>query len=314
MRIILTERRQRLLKKKVLSVGMAVLRLLLFVALTFVVLYPLFTRLAASFMEPQDVHDLSVRYIPRNPTLDNYTSVWKQLDLTKVFPVTLLFSGAVSALQMLSATIVGYGLARFKIRLRGVFFVLALLSLMIPPDLLLIPLFGEFRYVDVFGLVSLINGGQPLSLINTPWPFIILAVTCSGYRCGLYILFLCQFFRGVPKELEEAAYIDGAGAGRAFFQVLLPGARTMMITVFLFGFVWTWLDTKFISTLMPDYPLLVTEVGKIAALSLNAAANTVMRDLLVNAGVVYLIVPLIVLYIFTQRYFVQSIERSGLVG
>ena len=65
---------------------------------------------------------------------------------------------------------------------------------------------------------------------------------------------------------------------------------------------------------MPDYPLLVTEVGKIAALSLNAAANTVMRDLLVNAGVVYLIVPLIVLYIFTQRYFVQSIERSGLVG
>jgi len=99
-----------------------------------------------------------------------------------------------------------------------------------------------------------------------------------------------------------------------FSKCYLPGARTMMITVFLFGFVWTWLDTKFISTLMPDYPLLVTEVGKIAALSLNAAANTVMIDLLVNAGVVYLIVPLIVLYIFTQRYFVQSIERSGLVG
>lgn len=146
---------------------MAVLRLLLFVALTFVVLYPLFTRLAASFMEPQDVHDLSVRYIPRNPTLDNYTSVWKQLDLTKVFPVTLLFSGAVSALQMLSATICGIRIGTLQNPATGRILRTALLSLMIPPDLLLIPLFGEFRYVDVFGLVSLINGGQPLSLINT---------------------------------------------------------------------------------------------------------------------------------------------------
>lgn len=314
MQSIFNERRQQLSKKKAMSAGMALLRLILFVALTFVVLYPLFTRLAASFMEPQDIHDLSVRYIPKNPTLENYASVWSQLELIKVYPITLLFTGAVSALQMLSSTIVGYGLARFKVRLRGVLLVLALLSLMIPPDLLLIPLFGEFRYVDVFGLVSLINGGQPLSLINTPWPFVILSLTCNGYRCGLYILILCQFFRGVPKELEEAAYIDGAGAGRAFFRVLLPGARTMMITVFLFSFVWTWLDTKFISTLMPDYPLLVTEVGKIASISLNAAANTVQRDLLVNAGVVYLIIPLIILYIFTQRYFVQSIERSGLVG
>ena len=142
----------------------------------------------------------------------------------------------------------------------------------------------------------------------------MLAVTCTGYRCGLFIFILRQFFRGMPRELEEAAYIDGAGPVRAFLRIMLPGARTMMVTVFLFGFVWTWLDIKYIPTLMPDMPLLVTEVQKISALGLDASANTVARSLLVNAGAVYLIVPLILLYLFTQRYFVQSIERSGLVG
>ena len=293
-------------------------------ALTFVVLYPLFTRLAASFMEPQDVHDLSVRYIPRNPTLDNYTSVWKQLDLTKVFPVTLLFSGAVSALQMLSATIVGYGLARFKIRLRGVFFVLALLSLMIPPDLLLIPLFGEFRYVDVFGLVSLINGGQPLSLINTPWPFIILAVTCSGYRCGLYILILCQFFRGVPKELEEAACIDGCGPLKTFLRVMVPNVVPALLTITVFSVVWYYNDYTLSSMLLNDnFPLSVTLTGVSTSLNnklqnmagqVNGADVKLLSDSILSAACLIVVLPLIGMYVVVQRFFTEGVERTGIVG
>lgn len=305
--------RQRI-RKKAIPVAMALLRAVLFTALTFVVIYPLLTKFCASFMALRDVHDMSVRYIPRHPTLSHYRDVWRQLELSAVYPLTVQFTALVALLQTLSATVAGYGLARFRFRLNGVFLALALVGTVVPPDLLLVPLFSEFRYFDPFGLVSLVTGGAPPSLIGTQWPLILLAVTCTGYRCGLFIFILRQFFRGMPRELEEAAYIDGAGPVRAFLRIMLPGARTMMVTVFLFGFVWTWLDIKYIPTLMPDMPLLVTEVQKISALGLDASANTVARSLLVNAGAVYLIVPLILLYLFTQRYFVQSIERSGLVG
>ena len=289
--------RQRI-RKKAIPVAMALLRAVLFTALTFVVIYPLLTKLCASFMALRDIHDMSVRYIPRHPTLSHYRDVWRQLELSAVYPLTVQFTALVALLQTLSATVAGYGLARFRFRLNGVFLALALVGTVVPPDLLLVPLFSEFRYFDPFGLVSLVTGGAPPSLIGTQWPLILLAVTCTGYRCGLFIFILRQFFRGMPR----------------FLRIMLPGARTMMVTVFLFGFVWTWLDIKYIPTLMPDMPLLVTEVQKISSLGLDASANTVARSLLVNAGAVYLIVPLVLLYLFTQRYFVQSIERSGLVG
>ena len=98
--------RQRI-RKKAIPVAMALLRAVLFTALTFVVIYPLLTKLCASFMALRDVHDMSVRYIPRHPTLSHYRDVWRQLDLSAVYPLTVQFTALVALLQTLSATVAG---------------------------------------------------------------------------------------------------------------------------------------------------------------------------------------------------------------
>lgn len=309
----LNERKLLLAKKHALRFGIAFLRLALFTTLAFVVIYPVLTRVCASFMSVSDVFDMSVQYVPKKFTLSNYSDMWEQLGLAKSYVWTIQYTLTVALLQTASATAVGYGLARFKFPFNKPLFMMALVSLAIPPTLMLIPLYKIFSAFDFFGLFPII-AGKHLNLLNTQWCNIILSVTAAGYRCGLYIVLMRQYFRGVPKELEEAAYIDGAGTFRTFLSVMLPNARTMMITVGLFSFVWTWLDSDFAPTMMYDTPLLNIRLDFIASILKDKANVDVLSSLYADAGVIFLILPLLILYLFTQKYFVQSMERSGLVG
>lgn len=300
-------------KKAAMRAALGLLRLALFLTLAFVVIYPLLTQLCASFMSVSDVYDVSVQYIPKNFTFSNYTELWKGLDLSASFFWTIRYVLVVALLQTVSATVVGYGLARFRFALNKPLFIMALVSLAVPPTLMLIPLYKIFSAFDLFGLIPLLTGNH-LSLLNTQWCMILLSLTSSGYRCGLYIILMRQYFRGVPKELEEAAYIDGAGSLKTFISVMLPNAKTMMITVGLFSFVWTWLDSDFAPTLLYDTPLLTVRLDLISSILLSKPNSTVLNSLYSDVGIIVLILPLLILYLFTQKYFVQSMERSGLVG
>ena len=119
-----------------------------------------------------------------------------------------------------------------------------LLTLIVPPQMIMIPLYLSFRYFDPLGLLP----GNGINLLNSYWPFALTSATAMGMRNGLFIYIMRQYFRGMPAELEEAAYVDGAGALRTFFQVMLPSAVPVMVIVFLFSFVWQWND-DFYSTL-----------------------------------------------------------------
>lgn len=292
----------------------SVFRMVLFVVLAFVVLYPVFSKISTSFMTIEDVYDVSVKYFPRNPTLENYRNVWESLNIPMLMLKTILFVGIVALLQTLTAAVVGYGLARFKFRMNGPLSILAITSMLIPPDLIMIGLFSQFRQFDFLNIITSLRGGEVISLINTPWPMIILAITGTGYRCGLYILLMRQFFRGLPTEFEESAYIDGAGPIRSFVKIIFPNSLTMVITVFLFSFVWTWLDTKYIGNLLPELDVLQNQVLSLNSLFLTEGADLVTRSLVTTTGAVFLMVPLLLLYLVTQKYFVQSVATSGLVG
>lgn len=307
-------RNKQLLNKKIGSGMIALFRFILFLLLAFVIIYPVFTKLMTAFMTAEDIHDLSVNYVPKHFTLSNFSGAWSRMTLSYVYPLSILYCGLISLLQMGISTMVGYGLARFKFPLQKPLLLMAVLGLLIPPDLTLIGLYGIFSNVDFFGIIQSVNGSS-LSLINTFLPTTLLAVTGTGLRCGIYILLMRQFFRGMPKELEEAAYIDGAGPFKAFIKVMLPSGTTMMITVFLFSFVWTWLDTNYTSLLMPDIPVMSIMARRISDLNVGAGTlTTVTRSLTVNAAAIFVMIPLILLYLFTQHYFVESVERSGLVG
>ena len=138
-----------------------------------------------------------------------------------------------------------------------------------------------------------------------------------GFKNGLYIYMLRQYYINVPAALEEAAYIDGCGAVKTFIRIMLPGAIPLLVTIFLFSFVWQWNDYFYTSALGPGLNILATKLNRVG-FNITArdgdAWNVVQQGIYDNVAIVLQMIPLIVLYIFTQNFFVESVERSGIVG
>lgn len=291
-------------------------RFILLFGICFVILYPLITKFMISFMSIEDVYDNSVRYIPRNFTLENYANAFKILEMKKIVLTSFLVPGILSVIHMCASTLVAYGFARYKFRFKNFFFMLVILGMVIPPDLILLPLYMKFRYFDCFGIFELLTGSS-LNLLNSAWPQILLGSTCTGLKNGLYIFIMIQYFRGLPKELEEAAYVDGAGTFQAFIRVFLPSARQIMMTVFLFSFVWQWLDDIYTSTFMQNVKIMSTQLLRLSNTDLGNAMgieNMAEFSLMRNASMVVALLPVLVLYLICQKYFTESVERSGLTG
>ena len=161
-----------------------------------------------------------------------------------------------------------------------------------------------------------------VNLLNTYWPFMILSVTGLAFKNGLYIFLLRQFFMGVPDELEESAYIDGSGVFRTFFTIILPLSVPMMITVFLFAFSWCWTDNFYTSSIMffnnsDKAPYLLTNgIGNQIPTTLqdDASIDVLYEGAIKNTGGLMIIAPLVIMYLFCQKFLVQGIERSGLTA
>jgi len=177
-------------------------------------------------------------------------------------------------------------------------------------------MFMKFRYFDIFGIVELILG-KPFNLINTEMPLYLLSLTGLAFKNGLYIFIFRQFYKGVPDELEEAAYIDGTGVFKTFFQIILPLSFQMMTTIFMFSFSWQWTDTFYTSPpfFTTSGVTLLTDIVKVpSSLKIDFAASTLWESAIQNTCGLLVILPLFIIFMFAQRAFVEGIERSGIVG
>ncbi len=299
-----------------------IIRAVIIFGICFIILQPLFSKLSVSVMKERDLYDSSVKYVPKHFTLDNFKMAFEGLEFKTSFLRTLVISGGVAVIQLVTCMLSAYGFARFRFPGRKFLFGCVLFTMIVPPQIIMLPMFMLYRFFDPMGLVSLFKGTK-INLINTPWPLIIQAFTCTGFKNGLYIYMLRQFFKGMPRELDEAAFVDGAGKFRTFWQIMLPSAVPMMVTVFLFGFVWQWTDSFYSSLYMPATKVLSTELSSLAASVYNQYENfggsmnfisPGFASMMNNTGVIILIVPLIIIYLICQKYFVEGIERSGIVG
>ena len=288
----------------------------------YVILYPIFVKLSVSFMDEKDLYDATVKYVPKHFTLENYRKVIGGLDYWKSLLQTTALSAGVALLQLISCMLSAYGFARFKFPGSKLLFGCVIVSLIVPPQIIMLPLFMNFRFFDVFGIAKLTTGSA-INLIDTPWPVILQAITCMGFKNGLYIYMLRQFFKGIPKELEEAAFVDGCGKLRTFVQIMVPTAVPMMVTVFLFGFVWQWTDSFYTGMYMPQADLLSNGLSGLAGVlskeyqTMGGSMNFVtpgFASMMNNTGVLLVILPLVILYLVCQKYFVEGIARSGIVG
>lgn len=277
------------------------------IGIAFVIIYPLLRRIGNAFKPVEEFYDTSIVYFPRNPTFEVVRQAFYRLNFKHVGIPSFLMALYVGLTQMVVALLVGYGFARFKFRGSRVLFACVILTLVVPPQTILIPLYLRFRYFDILGIFKAITG-HSLKLIDTYWCQILLSATGLGWKNGLYIYLMRQYFRGVPKALEEAAYIDGARTFKAFVKIMVPSALPMMLTVFLFSFSWQWTDTFYTGTFLIKKKLLATSVNAITN------ENELMAFNLQQTAILIILIPLIFLFVVTQRYFVEGIERSGLTG
>ena len=332
-------------------------RFLLLLGVSYIILYPFFSKITGSFMSGEDFVDVTVKLIPKYPTLDTYKSIMFDLKNDVSFFGALLHSSilslGVAILQTFTCCVIGYGFAKFKFKGSKILFAIVLFTMIVPHGTIQVALQTHFKRFDIFGICKLLSGqvipsfaplvtlqemypttlgtglllyGDSLNLVNSPIPFIMLSLTGLGFKNGLYIYMMRQFFKGVPDELEESAYIDGYGIFKTFLFIVIPLSVPMMITIFLFSFSWQWTDEFYTSTfwasssetfeLLPD--IINTGIGTMYA-NTSASGPAGPAAALYNAAVqntkgLLIIIPLLIVYLFCQRYLVEGIERSGLVG
>ncbi len=325
-------------------------RFLLLLGIAYIILFPFYTMIAGSFMSRTDFVDSTVMLIPKDFSIDMYKMILLENEYFTAFANTLLLSASTAIIQTFICCLIAYGLAKFKFKGSNLVFLAVIFTMVVPHQTIQYSMFMNFRYFDIFGIIKLLSGNatvgeigwlndilaninifgaEPTSkflkavvedgafnLNNTYWPLIILSLTGLGFKNGLYVFMLRQFFMGVPNELEESAYIDGSGTGRTFLQIILPLSIPMMITVFLFAFSWQWTDdfytTLFFTThktvLMPD----VIDIPP--SLETTFAAQQRYYKAIYSTCGILIILPLVIMYLFCQNFLVQGIERSGLTA
>ena len=304
-------------------------RFILMLGVSYVILYPFVAKIAGSFMTIDDVVSPTVALIPTNPTVNIYKTIWIENSYLEGFVTTLLLSLLCAFLQTFVACLIGYGLAKFKFKGNKVIMITVIVTMIIPHIALKSAMTQQLMNFDLFrvfawnykGPIEAIFG-ETLYLGQTFWPLVMLSATGLAFKNGLYIYLMRQFFKGVPDELEESAYVDGANTFRTFFQIIIPLSVPMMITIFLFAFSWQWTDTFYTNMFFPigskSAAHLMTSVVQVPESLIqkyqNHAGWGLYNPIIRNTAGMMAIMPLIIMYLFCQRYLVQGIERSGLVG
>ena len=298
-----------------------IFRLLFLIGVSYVILFPFFAKITASFMSPSDFVDVTVQMVPKAPTFDTYAAIIKDNSYWTALVNTLLLAGSCAVLQTFVCSLIGYGFAKFKFKGNKLLFALVIFTMIVPHATLEFSIFMEFRYFNPLFVPSILNSIGVLkdpyvNLLNTYVPLWLLSATGLAFKNGLYIFMLRQFFKGVPDELEESAYVDGSGVLRTFFKIVLPLSGAMMITVFMFSFSWQWTDNFYVDTFFTSTgPTLIKDIVKIPrSLSTNFAGGSSFESAIRNTCGLMILLPLLLMYLFAQKYIVQGIERSGITG
>jgi ABC-type glycerol-3-phosphate transport system permease component len=230
------------------------------------------------------------RVIPWPPHLENYPRAWVASDIGRLYWNSIYVSTVSMAVTVAISALAGYGLGRIRFTGRGVVYGIVLVGLTIPLQIALIPLFINLR---------------ALGLINTPLA-LIGPYTAFGLAFGTYVM--KGFFEGLPRELEEAARLDGAGEGRIFAQVMLPLTRPALATVAIFLFLQNWNEFLFALTFITEGRMRTLPTGIYALLSSEFYGNYPI----LAASLTLFSVPVLALYFVFQQQFIEGLTAGAM--
>ena len=306
-----------LLKKKMMNTGVSICRFILLFGMCFLILQPILNKISVSFMTEEDLYNPIVVSIPEHFTTENYLLAAELMNYSKAIVNSFVISLTIAVLQIAVCTLVGYGFARFNFPLKKFWFACVIMVILIPPQTISSSLFLHFRFFDVFGIFKLIKG-ETINLRGSVLPYYLMSGGCMGLKNGLLIR---QFFRNIPVDMEEAAYVDGCGTLKTFVRIMLPEAKPILTSCFLFAFVWQWTDGFYSKMFLGTTSLVSTGLARLVD-SLGAyiqrltgtltTVSIAYSNCILATGTLMIIVPLIILYLFAQRAFVESISNSGI--
>jgi ABC-type glycerol-3-phosphate transport system permease component len=282
-----TPRRRLRFKRRWLGPAAAYLTM---TAIAFVVMIPLFWMLSTSLKERWEIFVYPPEWIPQNPQWGNYIEAFTKYPLGRFMLNSLILVGANLAGELLSVPLVAYGFARLRFPGRNVLFLIMLGTMMIPIHSRLIPLFALYTR---------------LGWINTYWPLIVPAFTGSAF----FIFLMVQYIRTLPRDLDEAARMDGAGTWTILYRIILPLCKPPLAILVVYTFWWSWNDFLLPLIFINSFDLFPIQVG----LALFKGRYSVEWNLFMAATLVS-IVPVLILYFFAQKQLIGGIASVGIKG
>ena len=280
------------------------------VCISFVFLKPIFGIISKTFMSPADVIDPAVEWLPKTFSFNNLKVAASVLKLGKTLWNSIWFSGLMAICQTLVSALTGYALSRFKFKFKNFWFMMILLAFIIPLPVLMVP-----RLMMFVSMQEAIG----FTLIGTPIPQVAMALFGQGVYSTVLILIFSNFFNMIPHVLDEAAMIDGAGALQVFYHVVVRMSLSTILVVFLFSFVWNWNETYVTGTLLRNTIELLPAKLSLFNSEFDSAVSSQGSAFKLNeaykmAATFISIAPLLLLYTFVQKQFIQGIENTGITG
>lgn len=315
------QRKRRKLANKGISIFSYCFRVLILLAIGYIIIYPLFYMIVTSLRDKQSYYTAATVWIPTsiNPAF-SYGKAIYSMRLWEGLTNTFVLEIVAALMEVVTCAIAAYGFARFKFKFKGLLMAGLFLTILVPETMIIIPRMVNYSKMDFFGILGFFDTLTGIdirpNLIGSPLAFYLPSLFAMGLRSGILIFIYIQFFKGLPYELEEAAWVDGAGPVRTFLSIAVPSSGVVFITVIVFSVIWHWNDTVLASMYVKgNYPLSVhlERINMTLAGQGFYSSNVETQSILMAACFLF-IIPMLVFYMILQRWFIESIDRVGITG
>ncbi len=299
------------IKKVVIKIGMYMLIL----GLAFVFLYPFIYMVMTSLKSNSDLNNLAVRWIPSELKFENYFIAADLLNVSKYAKNSFIVTILASVGHIISCSFIGYGFARYNFPFKKILFGCVILAFIVPVQTIIIPLYLTY---------------SRLGWLDTYLPLIVPTFFGFGLKGALYIFIFRQFYLTLPRDLENAARIDGCGFLKTYWKIVFPLAQSTLVVALVLSVVWHWNDfyessiyinRAQLGFLPPRINSIVSIVNSppdslfemLANLGLADGEDT-LNNAVIMAGATIICAPILIFFAFAQRKFMQGIERTGITG
>lgn len=298
------------------------MRYYMLIIIGYIVLYPLFYMVSAAIKSRKALLDVSFAWIPKFITGDNFKTAFDAMNFFPALSRTLTLQIISALIEVFICAVIAYGFARFNFKGKNIAMTLLILSLLIPVPMYSMSLSVNYRQLDVLGIFGLFDAITGIDLrpniYNTNWTLWLPSIFGVGIRSGMIIYIYIQFFSGLPYELEDAAYVDGAGPIRTFFSIALPSSSVVIVTASVLSVIWHWNETHlsslcFLNDTAPLSVVMFNFQKTLESMGMYLSSNPIAPSIVFSACLMFMAIPL-VLYLILQRKFVKSIDRVGITG